>query len=360
MTDDATNVHMRRKDDHLSLAERQQREGGRPNDFDEVEFVHHALAGIGADDVQLGADLGDFAWNAPLYINGMTGGTERTERINRALAVAAAETGLPIASGSMSIALQHPETAAGFRVLRRENPDGFVMANLGADKSPDDARRAVDLIDADALQLHLNAVQETVMPEGDRGFSHWPAAIEQIVAASAVPVIVKEVGFGLSGRTQQQLEDLGVRIADVSGVGGTDFVDIENARRERQDFTFMRGFGQSAVASLLDAPADSRLSLLASGGVRSPLDVVKALALGARAAGVAGTFLRHASEGGSEALIPVVERWLQQLRQLLVLLGRKNPAELRNTDVLLRGSVREFCELRGIDASGFTRRSVAD
>lgn len=360
MTADPTNVHKRRKDDHLSLAEQQQREGGRPNDFDRVEFVHHALAGIDARDVALETDLAGFTWGAPLYINGMTGGTERTERINRALAIAASETGLPIASGSMSIALKHRETADGFRVLRQENPDGFVMANLGADKSPDDARRAVELIEADALQLHLNAVQETVMPEGDRGFSHWLIAIEKIVAASEVPVIVKEVGFGLSARTQRTLQDLGVRIADVSGAGGTDFVDIENARRERQDYTFMRGFGQSAVVSLLDAPAQSQLVLLASGGVRSPLDVVKALALGARAAGVAGTFLRHASEGGAEALVPVVERWLSQMEQLLVLLGARTPIELQSTDVLLRGSVREFCELRSIDAGSFARRSTAE
>lgn len=359
MTPDSSRIHQQRKDDHLDLADKQQLAGARRNDFDDVEFLHHALGAIDAADIDLSVHVDDFVWNAPVYINGMTGGTERTEHINRALAIAAANTGVAIASGSMSIALKHPETAEGFRVLRRENPNGFVMANLGADKSVDDARRVIDLIEANAIQLHLNAVQETVMPEGDRDFSHWARSIEQIVAGVDVPVVVKEVGFGLSRRTQQTLAELGVRIADVSGKGGTDFVDIENSRREKQDFEYMRGFGQSAVACLLDAPENPDLSRLASGGIRSPLDVVKVLALGARAAGVAGTFLRFANAGGADALTPVIEEWLDQLRQLLVLLGARTPADLMRTDVLLRGEVREFCQLRGIDAGGYSARSVS-
>lgn len=357
MTPDPSHVHRQRKDDHLDLADKQQVAGGRPNEFDDVEFLHHALSGTDADKVSLAVDLADLRWSAPVYINGMTGGTERTERVNRALAAAAARTGLPIASGSMSIALAHPETADGFTALRKENPSGFIMANLGADKTPDDARRVIDLIEANALQLHVNAVQETVMPEGDRSFSHWLRSIEQVVNSVDVPVIVKEVGFGLSRRTQLQLRDIGVRIADVSGKGGTDFVDIENSRRDKQDFAYLRGFGQSAVACLLDAPADSGLSLVASGGVRSPLDVVKALSLGAGAVGVAGTFLRLANDGGADALTTFIEEWLEQLHQLLVLLGASSPAQLVQTDVLLRGRVREFCELRGIDAGAYSRRS---
>src|SRR5690625_5612612 len=108
---------------------------------------------------------------------------------------------MPIGSGSVSVALDEPDTAAGFTVIREENPHGFVMANLGAGRSAQDAVRAVDLLGADALQLHLNAVQETVMPEGSRDFSTWARSVEQIVAACPVPVIVKEVGFGLSRRT---------------------------------------------------------------------------------------------------------------------------------------------------------------
>ena len=344
-----------RKDDHLRLAHGQQTSAPAPNDFDDVQIVHHALAGIDPERVRPGVDVLGHRWSAPLYINGMTGGTDRTARVNRALAIAARETGIAMASGSVAIALDDPSTAPGFRVIRDENPDGFVMANLGIGRSGEEARRAVDLLEADALQIHLNAVQETVMPEGTCDFSRWPQALEEVVAASPVPVLVKEVGFGLSRRTLRLLHDMGVQIADVSGVGGTDFARIENARRPGEDFSFLSGHGQSAVCCLLDAPQDAPL-LLASGGVRSPLDVVRSLALGARAAGVAGAFLKAAYEGDAEHTTQVIRGWLTQLTELMGLFGAETPEALGRTDLLLRGRVREFCELSGIDAAAFARR----
>ncbi|MFT3970850.1 MAG: type 2 isopentenyl-diphosphate Delta-isomerase [Micropruina sp.] len=356
MTAEISNEHQRRKDDHIALAGQQQLAPVARNDFDDVEFLHHALDGIDESRVRLGVQFAGISWPVPLYINGMTGGSDAATRINRELAITARETGLPMACGSMSITLRLPETAAGFRVLREENPDGFLMANLGAGRSGDDARRVVDLIQADALQIHLNAAQETVMPEGERAFSGWARSVEEIVAAAGVPVVVKEVGFGLSRRTQRRLSELGVRIADVSGAGGTDFVSIENSRRRFGDYAFLAGYGQSALACLLDAPGEGGPALLASGGVRSPLDVIKALALGAQAAGVAGVFLKPATEGGADALVPLVRRWLTQLRQLHALLGAAEPSELRHSDLLLRGRVKEFCELRGIDPVQFSHR----
>ncbi|MCX7521887.1 type 2 isopentenyl-diphosphate Delta-isomerase [Microbacterium sp. STN6] len=348
-----------RKDQHVDLADAQ-RPPAAGNDFDDVEFVHHALAGVDRDAVGLGVEFGGIRWSSPLYINGMTGGSERTGEINRSLAIAARETGVAIASGSMSICLREPSTAPSFRVLRDENPKGFVMANLSADASANDAARAVDLLEADALQLHLNSVQETVMPEGSRNFAAWPSAIEAIVSAVPVPVIVKEVGFGLSRRTLAELAGLGVRVADVSGSGGTDFARIENERRSTRDYSFMGGWGQSAVCSLLDArvATPGGPALLASGGVRTPLDVVRALALGAQAVGVSGVFLREVLHGGTDALTARITAWLEQVAELMALLGAATPAALQGTDVLLRGRTKEFCELRGVDAGAYSRRST--
>ncbi|GAA3658282.1 type 2 isopentenyl-diphosphate Delta-isomerase [Microbacterium marinilacus] len=342
-----------RKDDHLRLAVTQQREPAARNDFDDVEIVHHALDGIDVGDVDLATRVGDRTWPVPLYINAMTGGTANAERVNRALAIAARETGAPIASGSLSLALDDPWTAQSFRVIRDENPRGVVLANLGADRGPEDAARAVDLLEADALQIHLNAVQETIMREGSRDFGSWAGRIERIVAASPVPVIVKEVGFGLSRRTLRRLSGLGVRVADVSGTGGTSFARIEDARRG--GYAFFDGYGQSAACCLLDAPGDGP-ALLASGGVRSPLDVVRSLALGARAAGVAGPFLAVAVDGGADAVVEDVRAWISQTAELLALLGTPTPAAAAGVDLLLRGRVREFCELRGIDPGAFSRR----
>lgn len=372
-----------RKDDHLRLASEQWTGQGssaaRRNEFDDLEFVHDAVGGVTTADVDLTAHVGPWRWDLPFYINGMTGGTARTTEINAQLARVAHATGITMACGSMSIALEDDEAAAGFAVLRRENPDGFLLANVGAGRSADDANRAVDLIAADALQLHVNAVQETVMPEGSRDFSTWLGGIEDIVARCSVPVVVKEVGFGLSRRALARLAEVGVRIADVGGRGGTDFLAIENARREAADYAFLTGFGQSAAACLLEAHADGQTpaselfgghieghpgvagetvpTLLASGGVRNPLDVAKALALGAGAVGVAGVFLDAVQNGGEEALSGVIETWRGQLRELCGLLGAQDVAALRRTDVLVRGRLREQCELRGVDAGRLSRRA---
>ncbi|EWS81655.1 isopentenyl pyrophosphate isomerase [Brachybacterium phenoliresistens] len=346
-----------RKEDHIRLAREQRSAPIARNDFDDVEFLHHALDGVDVAEVSLQAQVGPWTWSSPLYINGMTGGTGTAGRVNRALAVAARETGVPMASGSVGIALDDPSTAASFRVIREENPDGFVMANIGAGRRAEDARRAVDLLQADALQLHLNAVQETIMPEGDREFSSWMRGLEEVVAGAGVPVVVKEVGFGLSGRTQRRLAEAGVQVADVSGTGGTNFARIESARRT-DDVSYLAGFGQSAPCCLLDAPADGP-QLLASGGVRTPLDAVRAYALGARAAGVAGPFLTLALDGGEEGAVAGIGAWLTRIRELLALLGARSAADAAGTDVLVRGAVREFAQLRGIDLGALTHRTDA-
>ncbi|MGC2939016.1 MULTISPECIES: type 2 isopentenyl-diphosphate Delta-isomerase [unclassified Brevibacterium] len=357
-----------RKDDHVRLASAQQTEGHRRTDFDDLEFVHHALSGTSPDRVDLTVELGSWTWPTPFYVNGMTGGTETTAKINRDLAIAAAETGLPMACGSMSVALDDAEAAKGFTVIREENPDGFVMGNLGAGRSADDARRAVELLGADALQLHINPVQETAMPEGTRDFSTWLTGLEEIVAACPVPVVVKEVGFGLSRRTLTQLTGVGVQFADVSGAGGTDFLRIENDRAGADDFSMLTGFGQSALACLLDAPPEwttattmddgvSNRVLLASGGVRNPYDVVKALACGARAVGVAGTFLQTVLDHGPDGLVDLVRTWQTQTSALFALLGAERSTDLDRTDLLTRGRLGEFARLRGIDVTALSHRT---
>jgi isopentenyl-diphosphate delta-isomerase len=345
-----------RKDDHVRFAAEQQSQLSAYNQFDDVSFVHHALAGIDRADVLLAARFGGVEWPVPLCINAMTGGSVKTGRINRDLAIAARETGVPIATGSMSAYFADESVADTFSVMRKENPDGFIMANVNANASVEQARRAIDLLRANALQIHLNAIQETVMPEGDRSFSRWGPRIGQIVAGVDVPVIVKEVGFGLSRETLVRLRDMGVRVADVAGNGGTNFARIENERRDRADYSFLTGWGQSTPACLLDAQG-AGLPVLASGGVRHPLDVVRGLALGASAAGASGLFLKTVLDGGVPALISLISRWLDQVQALMTALGARTPADLTRCDVLVHGGLRAFCTDRGIQTGRLATRS---
>ncbi|OXM47374.1 type 2 isopentenyl-diphosphate Delta-isomerase [Amycolatopsis alba] len=345
-----------RKDDHVRLASEQQRQTSGYNHFDDVSFVHHALAGIDRSEVSLTTRFAGMEWPVPLYVNAMTGGSVNTGAINRELAIAAQQTGVPIATGSMSAYLKDETTADTFSVMRRENPDGFVMANINATTSAGQARRIIDLLHADALQIHLNAIQETIMPEGDRSFGSWTRNIEDIVRGVEVPVIVKEVGFGLSRETVSTLRNTGVHVADVGGRGGTNFARVENHRRPRGDYDFLDTWGQSTPACLLDTQGLG-IAVLASGGVRHPLDVARALALGASAAGVSGRFLKTVLEGGAAALVAQIMDWLDQLGALMTALGAPDIEALTHRDVLIQGELRAFCADRGVDTGRLATRS---
>lgn len=347
-----------RKDDHVLLALAQRTGVDTANEFDDVCFVHHALSGGDRATVDLTVDVCGRQWQTPLYINAMTGGSARTGEINRDLAIAARETGLPIAVGSMSAYFEDPTRASSYSVIRAENPDGVVLANVNPNTTLANARRAVDLLSADALQVHLNTAQEIVMPEGDRSFEHWPSQLERLAAGIEVPLIVKEVGFGLSRETLAYLVDLGVAAADVSGRGGTDFVTIERSRRRDGRGSAFVGWGLGTAAALAEGN-QAALPLLASGGIRGPLDVARALALGARAVGVSGSFLSTLHESGVSGLVTRIASWLDELTDVMTVLGAATPHEMTTTDVLLTGVLRTKCLDRGVDLEALAHRHAA-
>ena len=345
-----------RKDDHIKLA-CEQYDAHADAGFEHVRFIPNALPQLALSDVDTSVSVFDETtkWDTPLYINAMTGGSKKGENINESLARVAAKTGLAMASGSLSAALKNPRLAETFSVIRRFNPHGFVMANVSAGVSAEQAIKAVEILQANALQIHLNAAQELVMSEGDRDFSAWLNNIEAIAReldSMKVPVIVKETGCGMSARDVLRLKNVGVRAVDVGGRGGTNFVAIENARRGRKsDYEFLDSWGLTTVESLLDIAqcdeilceprdcADScdsaRMQVFASGGVRTPLDVVRSLRLGASAAGVAGEFLHTLINEGEDALVEQIESWKAQIRVIMALLGCKNIEDLRENSRIL-------------------------
>lgn len=351
---------LNRKDQHVLLARQQfQRESAR--DFEETRFVHQSLPQLKVDDVDTSTSIAGIETKMPFFINAMTGGTEKTGKINRNLGILGYLAKVPVASGSVSAAIKDPEVAKTFSVLRKENPKGIILANLGAHHDVENAKRAVDLLEANALQIHVNAPQEIVMPEGDRDFSMWLSNIEKIVQEVEVPVIVKEVGFGMSRETVCQLSSVGVQTVDVSGVGGTDFAKIEDARRSLDHYTYLHGWGQSTVISLVEAMSvaeNERPEILASGGIKNPLDIVKSLALGANAVGMSNRILQLVQHDSNleNALfeIRIIE---EQTKMLMAMLGARSVAELRQKDLILSPSVQNWCQARGIDWQHYANRS---
>lgn len=325
---------MNRKDEHLDYALQLHQLGN--NDFDDVQLIHHSLPQINQQQVCLKTRALDTVFEQPFFINAMTGGSVRACEINEQLAQIAKNCHLAIATGSQSIALQNAQYQESFKILRKTAPDAFIMANLGASKSLDDAYRAIEMIEANALQIHINAAQEVVMPEGDKDYSQWLHNIEKIVKHVAVPVIVKEVGFGMSPQTINNLMSVGVQHVDISGRGGTNFTKIEDMRASQPRYDFLYDWGLSTCQSLLlQQGCPKPMTLIASGGVRHPLDIVKALVLGADIVGVAGHILQYLSKYGVDDTINYMVLWQQQLIAILSLLGATSPQQLSQVDYLL-------------------------
>ncbi|PTI83210.1 type 2 isopentenyl-diphosphate Delta-isomerase [Staphylococcus xylosus] len=337
-----------RKNEHVEIAMAQQ--DATISDFDEIRFVHHSIPNIDVDDVDLTSDLTDFTLNQPLYINAMTGGSEWTKQINEKLAVIARETGIAMAVGSTHAALRNSKMASSFSIVRETNPEGIIFSNVGADVPVDKAIESVKLLDAQALQVHVNAPQELVMPEGNRTFSTWMENLAQIVARVDVPVIVKEVGFGMSKETIKSLNEIGIKYVDVSGRGGTNFVDIENERRTYKDMDYLGLWGQTTVESLLESTAYQQgMDILASGGVRTPLDAVKCLALGASAVGMSRPFLNHVENYGITETLNYTEQFTEHMKKIMTMLDAKSIKDLQHAQMIFSPKLQSWIEQRGLD-----------
>lgn len=345
-----------KKDDHLNLA-REFYNTNKINDFDNLKFVHHSFPEINLDDIDISTSFANINMETPFYINAMTGGSDITKDINKKLATVAREVNIPMASGSLSVAVKDSSLEDSFRIIRETNPDGILFANLGAEHSLENAKKSIEILNANALQIHINSAQELVMPEGDRDFSRWLSSIEYLVANLDIPIIVKEVGFGMSEETIEKLINIGVKTIDISGTGGTNFTKIENFRRKEFKYDYLENYGQSTVISLLEANKYiNKYEILGSGGVRNPLDIVKAISLGAKSVGMAGTVLDMVLNLGVEKTIEELNNWKYQIKMIMTLLGKKNLKELQETDIIIKNDVREWCEVRNIDYRKFARR----
>ncbi|MFC7046443.1 type 2 isopentenyl-diphosphate Delta-isomerase [Halobacteriaceae archaeon GCM10025711] len=344
-----------RKDDHLRIVAEEDVETTGAG-FADVRLVHEALPELHRDAVDTTVDLLGHRLQAPILIESMTGGHPNATKINRALAKAAGETGIAMGVGSQRAGLEDAATVESFSVVRDAAPDAFVYGNIGAAQLPEygveRVEEAVEMIDADAMAVHLNFLQEAVQPEGDVDARGVLDAIERVAADLSVPVLVKETGNGISRATAERLVDAGVDAIDVAGQGGTTWSGVEayraaasgERRGERLGTTF-RAWGVPTVASTVEA-AEVHPQVVASGGVRSGLDVAKAIALGARAGGLAKPFLRPAGQG-ADAVVEVVEDLVAELRTAMFVTGSATVADLQDADVVVTGRTREWLRQRG-------------
>ncbi|WP_027417471.1 type 2 isopentenyl-diphosphate Delta-isomerase [Aneurinibacillus terranovensis] len=346
-----------RKKEHIDLA-LSSGQSGQHGLYD-VKFVHDALPDLALSDVSYATTIGGLTLSSPIVINAMTGGAEEAVRINRALGMIARRAGLAIAVGSQMAAVKNPALAHSYHVVRSENPDGIVLANLGAEATPDMAKQAVDMIEANGLQIHLNVMQELIMPEGERDFTGAAKRIQAIVQAVAVPVIVKEVGFGISRETALRLAECGVAAIDVGGRGGTNFASIENERRD-SPYDILNDWGISTAASLLETVdargsgrSGGRFDIIATGGIRTAMDVARSLALGANGVGMAGPFLQFAANENIDGAYTYICTLHEQLSMIMCALGATSLAALQRIPLVITGETYHWAKQRGIDSRLF-------
>ncbi|MFC0559863.1 type 2 isopentenyl-diphosphate Delta-isomerase [Halalkalibacter alkalisediminis] len=325
--------------------------------FQDLKFVHNSIPEININEISLTSEIGELHLSSPIFINAMTGGGgERTKEINQQLAEVAAETNIGMAVGSQMAALKDQEQRSTYEVVRRIHSKGIIFANLGSEATVDQAKRAIDMLEANAFQLHVNVIQELVMPEGDRDFTKTLTRIEHLVHQLEVPVIVKEVGYGMSKSTVSKLASVGVEAVDVGGFGGTNFSRIENERRQRR-LDFFDDWGITTTCSLLEAKdARTTLHVLASGGLQTALDLAKAMALGACAGGFAGHFLKILVEKGQEALITEITELQKDLKMILTALQLHAPQQLKEVPLVISGDTFHWASQRGLDISDISQR----
>lgn len=306
-----------RKKDHIRLA---LADKTTLTSLDNYSIDYNSVPFFGEKEVDLSTNVCRDIWEFPFYINAITAGGEDCNKINKDFQKVSELTGIKFFPGSYSPALKNENDAL-------EYPKGHSV-NLGLDKKSNDILAAVDSTKAKYLQLHTNPLQEMVMPEGDHNFETWYDTLKEVSEKSPVPVILKETGFGMNDQTIKLACDLKLAAVDISGKGGTNFARIENGRREKKS-SYLDEIGYTTAESLeLAKKYRDRIDILASGGIRNPLDVIKCLALGAKAVGVSKIFLEILLAEGIDGLVTEIERWKKELTFLMILMNAKTIPQL--------------------------------
>jgi len=244
-------------------------------------------------------------------------------------------------TGSYSAALKNSDDDS-FNIVKKENPDLQLATNIGIDKNYAAGITAIKALNPLFLQVHVNLMQELIMPEGSRNFNEWENNLKEFVQNIEIPIILKEVGFGMTENTIKQGIKLGIKTFDISGRGGTSFAFIENMRRENS-LDYLNNWGQTTVSCLLNLKDyTDKVEIIASGGVRNPLDMIKCLVLGAKAVGLSRTILELAVKYDVESIIKIVENWKTECKMIMCALNAKNIKELQNTKYVLYGKTLEF------------------
>ncbi len=358
-----------RKGEHIRLSLEKNVSSTISPGLDDVKFIHMSLPEINLDEVTTSIKFLDHTLSAPLLIESMTGGTAQAERINRNLAEAAEEIGVAIGVGSQRAALKNPRLEKTFRVVRERAPSVPILANIGCSQLLDDdadtaVHKAIEMMQANALTIHLNPLQEAIQPEGETRFKGILDKIADLTSKIQVPLIVKETGAGISKEIAVKLSKAGVKYVDVAGVGGTTWAGVEHYRAEKRKDTRRANLGKlfwnwgiPTTVSLIETLATTDMKVIASGGVRSGIDIAKSLALGADLAGMALPFLSPATKN-ADLVKRKLNEVIEELRVTMFLTSSPTPPSLKKAPLVILGDTYTWLTQRGIYVRDYLEKRI--
>jgi isopentenyl-diphosphate delta-isomerase len=353
-----------RKVEHINVALGQDIAVAQRANWNDIQFVHQALPEVNLDEIDTSVVFLGHALRYPIFISSLTGGHPDVISINANLARAAEQYGLALGVGSQRAAIVNPDVAHTYAITRENAPHAFLIANIGAPQLIKQARhepftleqvqRAIDMIGANALAVHMNSLQEAAQPEGDRRAVGEAAALKSLAEHIALPVIAKETGAGVCREQALLLRSCGVAAIDVGGAGGSSMSAMEAARsaargdeRTHNIGQLFRDWGIATPIAVVEASV-TRLPLISTGGVRSGLDMARALALGATMVGMGFPFLKAASQS-YEAVCELLETTIAELRVAMQLSGASTIAQLQQADIVVTGETRNWLTMRGFE-----------
>ena len=344
-----------RKLEHLLICENYDVEfKDKTTGFEDVELIHNVLPEIDKNEIDLSTSVFGKKLDSPLFITAITGGHPAAKSINKQLAIAAESKNIALGVGSQRAACEHPELEDTYSVVRENAPDCLLVGNIGAPQL-NLAEKAVEILDADILAIHLNPLQESIQPEGDLDARGYLDSINKITDSVSIPVLAKETGCGISGESAKQLVDAGVDFIDIEGAGGTSWAAVETYRADDRYLGEMFwDWGIPTAISTVEVANACNVPIISSGGIRSGLQAAKAIALGADAVGMALPFLKNSDS--QDSLIDFINKFNDSLRIAMFLVGASNIEELKQARVVIRGKTREWLNERGIETKHYSRR----
>ncbi len=358
----------KRKANHIRISLNQNVQARKTaTGFEDICFIHKALPEIDKHKIDLSVKMFNHKFAAPLIVGAITGGTLEAKKINATIAEAVEELGLGMGVGSQRAAIEDKKLERTFAIARKKGPTAFLLANIGGVQLVNgydlkEVKKAIKMIDADAIAVHLNPLQEAVQPEGQTNFRGVLQKIGEIAKESEKPVIVKETGAGIATEEARKLEAAGVRGIDVSGVGGTSFAAVEYYRtKERRQGSQRRlgdvfwDWGIPTAISIVEVSQTVNIPVIASGGIRDGVDMGKALALGASLTSLSQPVL-HAAVKGLKETKNVLSLLIEELRNVMFLVGADSVQTLRKTPLIISGKTAEWLKMRGFKIERYAQR----